>query len=65
MNSYARAIEILMAPGCDHRDLLVKVAQQNPSAIVRAHKGVEPSWMKDVDTYIRQGQRILAIKLWL
>ena len=64
MNRYAEAIAILMAPGCDRHELLIRVAQLNPAAIVRAHKGVTPPWMKDVDMYIRNGERITAIKLW-
>ena len=64
MNDYARAIEILMAPGCDRHDLLIKVAQCNPAAIVRAYEGKLSTWMKDVDAFLYQRDKISAIKLW-
>lgn len=72
MNYYPKAIEIVTAPGCDHKAVLMEILKHNPYAIVRAVHNPKAKaeaqttlgWLREVDDFLREGKKISAIKVW-
>jgi len=73
MNHYARAIEIITAPNCDFKAIVVAIAMKNPEVVVNVVDAeVTPPWMERVDDCLRShphgalmsSQKISAIKIW-
>ena len=59
--AYQQAIDILVSPEFDPREIAIEIAKQYPDILVAV---AAPPWVKEVDELARAGRKIDAIKLW-
>ena len=74
VNWYARALDVLAQDcnDCDSDQIVLEIAKQNPSVLVKAIEAIcqrereeSDPWWKEFCEYVRQGQMVRAIELRL